>query len=244
MIKIILSDTSKNCKHALSMCESVLNWFEQSGIKIESKLPLVLHFDDTIRCPDFISAEKLNVRFNCIRINLPNDTKWNQTLFQLSHEICHYVIYLYNRDNYHIIKWIEESICEAFSLYCLKYWSIKWNVIGFPYINRSYGKQMYKYRNDRLKQEVLHPSILDDIDMNTLEIINNKSENERSYRHDFMCQLTNMISNNSIFGLIDYQKYVISDILLDTEKYRSEYAENKCVNFICDTQNRICEKNI
>lgn len=51
---------------------------------------------------------------------------WNQYVYQLSHELTHYVIRQYKENKDSIIKWFEETLCEAMSLYILRQSSDKW----------------------------------------------------------------------------------------------------------------------
>lgn len=236
MVKIEIAN-NQSCKHAIDMCKKILQWFEENHVQIISDKPLVLYFDETLNCPKFLSSENIGCPFDLIYINLKDDNKWDQLLFQLSHELCHYVIYLNNRGDYHMIKWIEESICEAFSLFCLKKWSIEWNVIGYPFINKDYGRRMNFYRKTHMDEKTMHPSLMDNINMSVLLEIDNLSETDRLRRHDFVCQLSDLISKQSISKLIDYQKYRYSDLLLDTEQY--DDLNNDAVHFICEIQNKI-----
>ncbi len=236
MINVYVAN-GQSCKYAIDMSRKILAWFEENHVQIISDKPLVLHFDETLDCPIFLPSENTGCPFDCIHINLKDDIKWNQLLFQLSHELCHYVIYLNNKQDYQIIKWIEESICEAFSLFCLKKWSVEWKVIGYPSINKNYGKLMSSYRKTQMQKDPIHPSLMDDIDMKILINIDDSSESNRLRRQDFVCQLTNLISKQSISKLIDYQNYRYSNLLLNTKQY--DDLNNNAVHFICEIQNKI-----
>lgn len=241
MVRIEIAN-NQSCRYALDICKKILQWFEQSNVQVVSDKSLVLHFDKTCETPVFLSNDKIGQNFDCIHINLEDDIKWNQLLFQLSHELCHYVIYLNNKQDYQIIKWIEESICEAFSLFCLKKWSIEWKILGYPSIDKNYGKLMSSYRKIQMSKEIAHPSLMDDIDIKILADIDALSESDRLRRQDFVCRLSDLISKQSISKLIDYQKYRYSYLLLDTGRY--DDLKNNAVHFICETQNRIRKDGI
>ena len=55
-----------------------------------------------------------------------NDSSWCQVIYQLSHEMCHYAMRHNKTDKNYVLKWFEETICEAFSIYSLNYFSEHW----------------------------------------------------------------------------------------------------------------------
>ena len=55
-----------------------------------------------------------------------DDNKGSQIIYQLSHEMCHYAMRHDKTDKNYVLKWFEETICEAFSLYSLNYFSEHW----------------------------------------------------------------------------------------------------------------------
>ncbi|WP_143327233.1 hypothetical protein [Clostridium tertium] len=71
--------------------------------------------------------------------------------YQLSHELCHYTIRQDCR-NISIIKWFEETVCEAMSLYILGYFSETWYQCEISKINENYSNDIKKYCKDRVNE--------------------------------------------------------------------------------------------
>lgn len=225
--------------YAKKMCYYTLKWLYDTGIYTNSEESLTIIFDGQADCPDFKSSN-LTGKENEIRLSLKNDTKWNQVLYQLTHEICHYVIYVQNKTNYHFCGWIEESICEAFSLFCLYLWAVEWNAIGFK-CNKDYGKHMYSYMTHEIDKNNTEPCLTKHTTIEELKIINSHADTDRTNRHSFMKELTSHISSKNMMGLVNYQKYMKSDLLLDTDRYIADYPNNTAVKYICKAQKHIEE---
>ena len=61
-----------------------------------------------------------------IRLAQASTVYWVQTVYQLSHEMCHYALRQRKKDKNYTLKWLEETICEALSLYALEYAARNW----------------------------------------------------------------------------------------------------------------------
>lgn len=57
-----------------------------------------------------------------IRLAQSSTSYWAQLIYQLSHELCHYAIRQTKNKKEFTLAWFEEIVCEAMSLYMLK-WS-------------------------------------------------------------------------------------------------------------------------
>lgn len=86
----------------------------------------------------------------------PTGTYWSQYAFQFAHEFCHAIAGHANDWKQTWIKdrkanhWLEESICEAASLFALKGMGKTWQTAP-PYPNwRDYAKALTQYAEDRL----------------------------------------------------------------------------------------------
>lgn len=83
------------------------------------------------RCVVFNDPKSDCPRFNhsvplCIRLHQSRLTLWSQTIFQLSHEMCHYAMHQTKANRDITLSWFEEIVCEAISLYALEYASKEW----------------------------------------------------------------------------------------------------------------------
>jgi hypothetical protein len=90
-----------------------------------------------------------------IRLVQPQTTYWAQMVYQLSHEMTHYAFFSYfpraDQANYHEVfeneqsSWNEETICEAISLYMLKYVADNWAKCSLAKLNSSFDSPLKEY---------------------------------------------------------------------------------------------------
>ena len=88
--------------------------------------PCEIYNDSKSSCPE------LQICYQPIRIRLSLDKTgyWNQLIFQLSHELCHYVLRQYRLNTFYsnaCLSWYEEIACTAFSWCALKYAAVNWH---------------------------------------------------------------------------------------------------------------------
>lgn len=88
-----------------------------------------------------------------IRLAQKSTTYWAQTIFQLSHELCHYVIRYFKQDKNETLSWFEEIFCEAFSLYVLDWSAKNWGLCGLCECNPMFYKSIESYLEDELLKE-------------------------------------------------------------------------------------------
>lgn len=89
--------------------------------------------------------------FNQIFLNT-SDNLWSQYTYQFSHELCHHVIdsnFSMTNDKF---GWLEESLCELASIFCLDKMSQTWQ-INPPFLNwKDYSTSFAKYVTDIIKE--------------------------------------------------------------------------------------------
>ncbi|EGT4138506.1 hypothetical protein QYB59_000037 [Clostridium perfringens] len=158
------------------------------------------------------------------------------TTYQLSHELCHYILHQ-TSNNLPILSWFEETLCEAFSLYILDFCYEKWSdceiAKKYPCYNSSMLeyliKEFNKSPNDGLKKCT---------SLNNLKYINSISESDRSQR---------ILERNSVYKLFkeyrddiylitNYRKYIISDILIDFERWLKDTNNNQFIKELSKIQ--------
>ena len=83
----------------------------------------IVYNDPSSECPMLI----INTTHVRIRLSQPNYSYWCQTIYQLSHEMCHYAFRQRKINKEFTLSWFEEIVCEAVSLYFLKYASERWS---------------------------------------------------------------------------------------------------------------------
>ena len=164
-----------------------------------------------------------------------------QLVYQLSHELTHCFIHCHNKNLKQKIKWIEETICEAMSLYFLDHFSKKWCFLPISVKNRNYAKRFSLYLQQELSKNpiLVIPYIKTEQE---LQLFNIKCEDERGKRRNERDCLFEKITINFhyILGLLAYRDYVIEGtLILDTQKYRNDFPRNDAVDYICLLQDKI-----
>lgn len=164
---------------------------------------------------------------------------WNQLVYQLSHELTHCFVHCHNKNLKQKIKWVEETVCEAMSLYFLDHFSKKWCFLPVSVKNRNYAKQFNLYLQQELfkKPIIVIPYIKTEQE---LQLFNDKCEVDRANRRREMICLYKKITKSCILGLLAYRDYVIEGtLMLDTQKYRNDFPGNVAVDYICSLQDGI-----
>ena len=106
----------------------------------------IINNDPSSRCPLFIHSTPLS-----IRLSQPDLTYFSQTIFQLSHEMCHYALHQTKSNKDITLSWFEEIVCEAVSLYSLEYASNEWYKCGLAKHNPTFNQSNKEYLDNELK---------------------------------------------------------------------------------------------
>ena len=115
---------SNNSNHTYYILEFLLEEFCQIfGFNVMHNEDCIVYNAPHSRCPRFIHSKPLS-----IRLHQSSLTFWSQTIYQLSHELCHYAMHQTKANKKISLSWFEEIICEAVSLYALKYSATNGNV--------------------------------------------------------------------------------------------------------------------
>lgn len=133
----------------------------------------VIYNDTNTDIPMLITNE------NPIQIRLAQKSLkcWAQTVFQLSHELCHYAIRQHKKDKNFTLFWFEEIVCEAMSLYALQFASENWDQCKLSKSDPTYSTIISNYLKEQLNMsgtEILHRCT-------TVELL---KEYERNHRYD------------------------------------------------------------
>lgn len=92
------------------------------GSKIMNAETCIVFNDPTSECPMLITSTNPVM----IRLAQSSTSFWAQTIYQLSHEICHFAIRQDKHNKGYTLSWLEETICEAMSLCMLQYSAVNW----------------------------------------------------------------------------------------------------------------------
>lgn len=197
--------------------------FGESMMKAE---PCILFNDASAKYPMLIrNTIPIKIRTSVESLNL-----WNQYIYHLSHEMCHYVIRQYKDDKTAIIKWFEETLCEAMSLYILRLSGQRWNECALFSQNPGYGVALDTYwKNEYQNTE---ESVLKKCHtLHELELVEEMCETnrkgrsiERNYLFDTFC-----VAPSSIAEFVYYPLFMRGDIQIDFDAWEQRYENSSLV---------------
>lgn len=193
----------------------------------------------TMSCPRFCMGNENHYKNDFIIITTKKLTYWCQAIYQISHKMTHAAIQYNSSSKSKYIPWIEETICEAMSLFFLKQAIINWDSIKPQDFDQSYKESIGEYLADLLSEEGTN-ELTNIKGIEELKRIDETSQSNRNTRKNEMHKLFLCLNNNNIHGLINYRKYILyGTILLDTKKYKTEFHNNNAVAYLCDLQDNI-----
>ena len=139
-------------------------------------------------------------------ILIANCDYWNQ-VYQLSHEFLHAAFNEHckgkNISNY---CWIEEILCEAFSIHCLK----RFCKPEFPYWKLYLRPYMYYLNGNCSTREIVSSEGINTIQKLNEKLMNIKSYETRHFIHPLCLLIINIIDNNFsyLIDVLDFTKYL------------------------------------
>ncbi|MBT1169963.1 hypothetical protein [Bifidobacterium sp. SO4] len=161
---------------------------------------------------------------------------WSQFIFQLSHEIMHYVIRQHKNNKKTEVKWLEETICEAMSAYILNNSANIWKKCSLSNINPFYYKDLKKYTNEYYKKQ--QPSKLKHITtMKELLIFNQESDKDEETRILRSAE-RNIIYNDFLKNpkhipmSVTYNNYVKDNLLINLDDWKSNEPKNTFIPIV------------
>jgi len=119
------------------------------GMDTMTNEPCIIYNDINANYPMLV----INNKPILIRLAQKSLSFWCQTIFQLSHELCHYAMRQHKADKDFTLSWFEEIVCEAMSLYALQFASKEWKQCQLSWSNPSYAESIENYLNDELNRE-------------------------------------------------------------------------------------------
>lgn len=160
-----------------------------------------------------------------VKIKLINVHQYWNLIYQASHEMLH-LAFLENNNfiNYSDTTWVEEIVCEGFSLYCLKCFAKEEYLQWFGYLKPDF------YLSNGNCKNVTKVSSLKELNMKLTGI---KSYEIRQFIHPTALEVENIIERNisELTGFLDFQSYT------DGLKITKNYADaNRIANAILKFQ--------
>ena len=187
------------------------------GITALNSEPCIVYNEPTAPYPMLITnCTPVQIRTCSASLNY-----WAQYIYQLSHELTHYVIHQQKKDKEAIVRWFEETICEAMSLYILKTSSLRWIECSLSSINPNYGAALMDYFKNIYNETA--PSTLEKCHtLDDLKEVENSCETRRDERGIERNHLLNNFLEypDSISAFIYYPLYMRGNLQIDFAKWK------------------------
>lgn len=148
---------------------------------------------------------------------------WAQYIYQISHELTHYIIRQYKEDKELHVRWFEETLCEAMSLYILRVSSQRWNKCNLSAIKPHYDEVFIEYFNNVYSKT--SPSALQEChsfeELKNIENICEEQRISRSTERNFLAD-TFCEHPENISAFVWYTRYMRGDLLIDFKKWKED----------------------
>lgn len=215
---ILSMETEGDKKYMSPLFEFLLQQFiEIFGEKALESEKCKVYNDPTADCPMLVTNDA-PIR---LRTCLESLQYWAQYIYQVSHELTHYIIRQYKENKELYVKWFEETLCEAMSLYILKASSLRWQECSLSNCNPQYGASIMHYF-EKTYNETGPSSLKKCRSFDELKKIENSCEEnrisrsiERNFLTDTFCERPENIS-----AFVWYTRYMRGDLLIDFKKWK------------------------
>ena len=213
------AEYSDQTKHLL--CSLMEEFCRIFGYDTMHNQDCIIYNDPESPCPYFFHALPLKIRLSQSSLNY-----WSQTVYQLSHEMCHYALHQTRGNTKVTLSWFEEIICEAMSLYSLDYIATNWSRCKLSQWNPGFYKSHKTYLDEFLAQSYTNELEL----CNTVTKLKNHEKNKTAekkrsgHRHQ-RNQVYRAIVDSpmDVRYLLDYRKYLQSNgVTIDFDKWLAD----------------------
>jgi hypothetical protein len=209
-----------------TMSQTIIYFF-RSMIKndIFDKEPFVKINDPTSDCPMLITSITPIIIRTCVE----NSNLWCQFYYQFGHEITHYIFRQHKKNKNIIIKWFEETVCEAMALYIMNNIGQHWTGNALYQINSEYHISIFNYINKEMAKIGTDKLRGCNTINQLIEVEKTSEENradryfERSYLYQKFIELPEKI--HTIFYYTDFIQQ--DDLLIDFDKWMVVFSDVK-----------------
>ncbi len=224
---LLIRNTPEDLASMVKLFRFVLSFFEQTF----GKTIMTQEFCEVENFPEGSYALFRIFGANPIRIETCafSTDHWAQYVYQLAHELTHYAIRQTKRDKHaDTIKWFEETLAEAFSLYALHCSGQRWKQCKLHKLNPGYNKSFIDY----LKNELSKPpgdALSRCRTLSDLELVNAACEEQRQERRAERNGYYALFLQHrlQIKTILKYSWYIQDNrLLVDFEKWANDDPEN------------------
>ena len=147
----IRQDSDAHTEYIKPINDFIVDFYQNIGADFDYQTRLIQKTN--LPTPRFCSTiDNPQNQQDLILLSIDNCSYWCKVIYQLSHELTHCYIFCHNKNKSQEINWIEETICEALSLFFLKYFFINWKSMELSKINSGFSKHIATYLDDILKE--------------------------------------------------------------------------------------------
>lgn len=217
---------SDHCENTAFILAFLLEEFSRIfGSNVMTNEDCIVYNDILSQCPRFNHSSPLS-----IRLHQKSLTFWSQTIFQLSHEMCHYAMHQTKENKDITLSWFEEIVCEAVSLYALEYASKEWSKCALSQYNFDFAINHRTYLDNELKCEYNDDfKLCDSIEKLKKHEEQKMPENQRATHATERNMVYAAISKNplELRCVLNYTKYIESNgVTIDFNKWLQEDSSN------------------
>ena len=220
--KIFNGDSYLNIKESI---KEVIRQFEfLFGSDIINQKQCYINIDKSANCPQIVSKQSKAT----ITLVINSTMEIDKFIYQLSHELCHHVLYITSNGK-NPLNWFEEILCEAMSIYILDVLSENWYNTSLE--NYSLIKI---FLNDYLSRELPYVSnyeLESCTSLNKLKYFNEIYFDIRAHKN------TRIVESNIVYELFkrypeninlicSYQQYNINNTFIDFRSWLNNNNKN------------------
>ena len=171
----------------------------------------------------------------------------NCNVILTDHEMCHYAMRHNKTDKNYVLKWFEETICEAFSIYSLNYFSEHWMECCLGIMNPGYADSIRKYvagivsEKAPISDDPVH-SLSECRIVKDLGFVEANSWNKRYLRFNERNHLYDLFKSHpdQIRLLLNYEKYVDKESMtIDFYRWIDDENGSEFLKSVSEIQPRI-----
>ncbi|MBR7037977.1 MAG: hypothetical protein IKI21_01830 [Oscillospiraceae bacterium] len=229
------------------IADAIADHVQDSGLTLDEMRDCHILRDERGTRPHF--REVYNVPVIIIRDLERGDDRLAAIVYELAQEMGHYFINMNDPAPRSQINWIEETICEAMSVYFLRWFADNWSSLDIAEKYPHYAATMDAYARRYEDKRSARPEAerLSNVDLAGLVRINAACTVDRDFRTDEIAALAKVMDQKSFAGLLIYKDYAPvtgqNNLLMPAwPTWQKEFPDNAAVQYICGLCKTILER--